>query len=230
LPTNFYGNNYVEVHKLKGEDSSIVKVENPRITPIELNRDRESTFLKAFNDVKSPNLEPQYIDYKTAIKATKTNNNIEVSYIKNPNNDIFNLNIIFDMGQDHDRMVSLAAGYLDYLGTDKYSPEQLKQEFYKIGINYSISSSSDRTYMSVSGLKENLDAGLVLLENLWDNAQPNQETYDKYVESILKQRQDGKTQKENIFYNGMMNFAQYGEGSRLRNIYSERRIKSIQTR
>jgi predicted Zn-dependent peptidase len=223
----FYGNNYVEVHKLKGEDSSIVKVENPRITPIELNRDRESTFLKAFNDVKSPNLEPQYIDYKTAIKATKTNNNIEVSYIKNPNNDIFNLNIIFDMGQDHDRMVSLAAGYLDYLGTDKYSPEELKQEFYKIGINYSISSSSDRTYMSVSGLKENLDAGLVLLENLWDNAQPNQETYDKYVESILKQRQDGKTQKENIFYNGMMNFAQYGEGSRLRNIYSEEELKAF---
>jgi len=43
----FYGNNYVEVHKLKGEDSSIVKVENPGITPIELNRDKESTFFES---------------------------------------------------------------------------------------------------------------------------------------------------------------------------------------
>jgi len=223
----FYGNNYVEVHKLKGEDSSIVKVENPGITPIELNRDKESTFLKAFNDLESPNLEPQYIDYKTAIKATETDNNIEVSYIKNPNNDIFNLNIIFDMGQDHDRMVSLAAGYLDYLGTDKYTPEELKQEFYKIGISYNIFSSSDKTYMSISGLKENLDAGLSLLENLWDNAQPDQESYDKYVESILKQRQDAKTQKDFIFRNGMMNYAQYGEDSRLRNIYSEEELKAF---
>lgn len=223
----FYGNNYVEVHKLKGEDSSIVKVENPGITPIELNRDKESAFLKEFNKVGSPSLEPQYIDYKTAIKATETDNNIEVSYIKNPNNDIFNLNIIFDMGQDHDRMVSLAAGYLDYLGTDKYTPEELKQEFYKIGISYNIFSSNDKTYMSISGLKENLDAGLALLENLWNNAQPNQESYDKYVESILKQRQDGKTQKGNIFYNGMMNYAQYGEDSRLRNIYSEEELKAF---
>jgi zinc protease len=223
----FYGDNYVEVHKLKGEDTAIVKVENPGITPIELNRDKESTFLKAFNDVESPNLEPQYIDYKTAILETKTKNNIGVSYIKNPNNDIFNLNIIFDMGQDNDRIVSLAAGYLDYLGTDKYTPEELKQEFYKIGINYNVFSSNDKTYVGISGLKENLDAGLVLLENLWDNAKPSQEAYDKYVESILKGRQDAKTQKGFIFRNGMMNYAQYGENSRLRNIYSEAELKAF---
>lgn len=223
----FYGDNYVEVHKLKGEDTSIVKVENPGITPIELNRDKESDFLKAFNTIESPDLEPQYIDYKTAIKSTETKNNIKVSHIKNPNNDIFNLNIIFDMGQDHDRMVSLAAGYLDYLGTDKYTPEELKQEFYKIGISYNVYSSNDKTYIGISGLKENLDAGLALLEELWDNAQPNQEAYDKYIESILKQRQDGKTQKGNIFYNGMMSYAQYGEDSRLRNIYSEAELKAI---
>jgi zinc protease len=223
----FYGDNYVEVHKLKGEDTSIVKVENPGITPIELNRDKESAFLKTFNDVESPNLEPQYIDYKTAILETKTKNNIGVSYIKNPNNDIFNLNIIFDMGQDNDRIVSLAAGYLDYLGTDKYTSEELKQEFYKIGINYNVFSSNDKTYVGISGLKENLDAGLVLLENLWDNAKPNQEAYDKYVESLLKGRQDAKTQKGFIFRNGMMNYAQYGENSRLRNIYSEAELKAF---
>jgi len=40
----FYADNYVEVHKLMGEDTTIVKVENPGITPIELNRDKESDF------------------------------------------------------------------------------------------------------------------------------------------------------------------------------------------
>lgn len=223
----FYGNNYVEVHKIQGEDTSIVKVENPGITPVELNRGVESDFLKTFNSKTSPDLQPQFIDYKTAIKDTQTANGIKVSYVENPNNDIFNLNIIFDMGQDNDRMVSLAAGYLDYLGTDKYSPEELKQEFYKIGISTNFFSSSDKTYVGISGLKENLDAGLALLENLWDNAQPNQDTYDKYVASILKGREDGKTQKGNIFWNGLMNYGQYGENSRLRNIYSEAELKAI---
>ncbi len=223
----FYGNNYVEVHKIKGEDKSIVKVENPGITPIELNRDKESEFLKTFNSKTSPDLKPQFIDYKTAIKESEMANGVKVSYVENPNNDIFNLNIIFDMGKDHDRMISLAAGYLDYLGTEKYSPEELKQEFYKLGISTNFFSSSDKTYVGISGLKENLDAGLMLLEDLWDNAKPNQETYDKYVESILKGREDGKTQKGNIFWNGLMSYGQYGENSRLRNIYSEAELKEI---
>lgn len=224
---SFYGNNYVEVHKLKGEDKSIVKVENPGITPVELNRGKESEFLKSIKAMESPDMKPQFIDYKTAIKETETDNGLKISYIENPNNDIFNLNIIFDMGQDNDRMVSLAAGYLDYLGTDKYTPEQLKQEFYKIGISYNVFSSSDRTYVGISGLRENLDAGLALLEHLWNNAEPNQETYDKYVESILKDREDGKTEKGNIFWNGLMNYGQYGENSRLRNIYSQTELKAM---
>ena len=223
----FYGNNYVEVHKLKGEDSSIVKVENPGITPIELNRDKESEFLRTFNEMESSELKPQYIDYDTAIKSTDLDNGIKVSYVENPNNDIFNLSIIFDMGQDNDRMVALAANYLQYLGTDKYSAEEIKQEFYKNGISYNVGSGTYRTTVSISGLKENLDAGLALLEDLWSNAQPNQEAYDKYVESILKGRQDAKTQKGNILFNGLMSYAQYGEDSRLRNIYSEKELKAI---
>jgi predicted Zn-dependent peptidase len=147
--------------------------------------------------------------------------------VNNPNNDIFSLNIIFDMGRDHDPMISLAAGYLDYLGTDKYSPEELKQEFYKIGISNYVSSSSDRTSVGLSGLKENLDAGLALVEELWDNAKADQETYDKYVESILKGRADGKTQKGNILFNGLMSYGQYGENSRLRDIYSKEELESF---
>ncbi len=222
-----YGDNYVEVHKIKGEDKNIVKVQNPGITPIELNRDKESEFLKEFTKLKTPNLKPQYIDYKSAINEMKTENGLSLSYIENPNNDIFSLNIIFDMGSDNDRKVSLAAGYLNYLGTDKYSPEELKQEFYKIGIKHSVTTREDKTYVSISGLKENLDGGLVLLEHLWDNAIANQETYDKYVDKILKGRQDAKTQKQNIFWKGLMSYSKYGENSRLRNIYSMSELRAI---
>ncbi|WP_027391649.1 M16 family metallopeptidase [Aquimarina latercula] len=222
-----YGNNYVEVHKIKGEDKSIVKVENPGITPIELNRDKESNFLQEFNKLEAPSLSPQFIDYKTAIKENKTNSGLTVSHIENPNNDIFSLNIIFDMGKDHDPKMSLAAGYLDYLGTNKYTPEQLKQEFYKVGVSYNVFTADDKTYVGISGLKENLDAGLTLLEDLWNNAVPNQETYNKYVDKVLKGRKDNKTQKGNIFWNGLMSYGKYGENSRLRNIYTASELQAM---
>ncbi|WP_121665415.1 M16 family metallopeptidase [Mesonia aquimarina] len=220
-----YNNNYVAVYKRKGEDPNIAKVENPGITPVKLNRDKQSDFLKKFNETESPALEPQYVDYEKAIENTETENGLPVAYIENKNNDLFNLYIIFDMGQDNDKELSLAAGYLDYLGTKNLSPEEVKQEFYKLGINYFVSSGNDKTYVGLSGLKENLGEGLALLEDLWQNAEADQETYDKYVDQILKSRQDNKTQKGNILFNGLMNYGKYGEDSRLRNIYTVAELK-----
>jgi predicted Zn-dependent peptidase len=224
---SFYKDNYVVIYKRKGEDKNTIKVENPDITPIKLNRGKESKFVQDFKKLEAPALQPKYVDYKSAIKETKTANELKVSYIDNPNNDLFDLNIIFDMGRDHDRKVSLAAGYLDYLGTDKYSPEELKKEFYKLGVNYRVITDSDKTYVNISGLKENLDEGLALLEHLWTNAVPNQETYTKYVDKIAKSRQDAKTQKRNILWSGLMNYGKYGDNSPLRNIYTIKELQAI---
>ncbi|WP_298777622.1 pitrilysin family protein [uncultured Polaribacter sp.] len=223
----FYKDNYVVTYKRKGEDKSIVKVDNPGITPVNLNRDKSSEFLIAFNKVESSPLKPKFVDYKTAIKETETSNDIKVSYVENPNNDLFNLNIIFDMGSDNDKKLSLAAGYLEYIGTDKYSAEEIKKEFYKLGISYYVNTASDKTYVGLNGLKENLPKGLQLLEHLWDNAKADQDAYDKYVEKIYKGRQDGKTQKGNILWNGLMNYGKYGEDSPLRDIMQIDELKAI---
>lgn len=223
----FYGNNYVVTYKRKGEDKSIVKVENPGITPVNVNRDKSSEYMVNFNKIEVEPLQPKYVDYTSEIKETKTDNGLKVSYINNENNDLFNLNIIFDMGSDHDKKLALAVGYLEYLGTDKMSAEDIKKEFYKLGVNYYVSTSGDKSYVGLSGLKENLPKGLELLENLWNNAVPNQEAYEKYIDKIAKGRQDNKTQKGNILWNGLMNYGQYGENSRMRNIMQINEMKSI---
>lgn len=222
-----YGDNYVEVHKIKGEDTSITKVQNPGITPIELNRGKESDFLKTFNKIESEELKPQFVNYKAAIKETEMDNGIKVSYILNEKNDLFEMNIIFDLGSDNDKKLSLAAGYLEYIGTDTYSAEALKKEFYKLGVSYSVNAGREKTYVGLSGLKENFPKGLQLLEQLWDNAKADQEAYDKYVEKIYKGRQDGKTQKGNILRNGLMSFGKYGEDSPLRDIMQIDELKNI---
>ena len=81
--------------------------------------------------VEEPKVEPESKtkDEPKVSKETKTENGIEVSYIENETNDLFELNIIFDMGRDNDKKLGLAVGYLEYLGTDKFSAEQLKKEF-----------------------------------------------------------------------------------------------------
>lgn len=223
----FYKDNYVVTYKRKGEDKNIVKVSNPGITPVNLNRDKSSEYMKNFNKMESKPLEPVYVDYTSAIKETKTDNGINVSYIENETNDLFNLNIIFDMGSDNDKKLGLAVGYLAYLGTDKYSAEELKKEFYKLGIDYSVNAGGEQTFVGLSGLKENLPKGLELLEHLWENAVADEDAYSKYVESIAKGRQNNKTSKGSILRSGLLNFAKYGENSRLRNIIPVSELNAI---
>ncbi|WP_431134065.1 M16 family metallopeptidase [Psychroserpens mesophilus] len=223
----FYKDNYVLTYKRKGEDKSIVKVANPGITPVNLNRDKSSQYMQNFNTLESEPLQPKFVDYKEAIKETTMDNGIKVSYIENELNDLFEMNIIFDMGSDHDKKLSLAVGYMEYLGTDKYSAEDIKKEFYKLGIKYYVSSAPDKSYVGLNGLKENLPKGLELLEHLWANAIPDVDAYNSYVDQILKGREDGKTQKSNILYGGLMNYGKYGENSRLRNIMQANELKEI---
>ncbi len=224
---SFYKNNYVVTYKRKGEDNTIVKVSNPGITPVNLNRDKSSQYIKDFNVIKSKPLQPLYVDYNSSIKQIETNNGLKVSYIENKTNDLFDLNIIFDMGNDHDKKLGLAVGYLEYLGTNKYNAEELKKEFYKLGIDYFVNTGGEQTYVGLKGLKENLAKGLELLEHLWENAVPNQEAYDKYVQSIAKSRQNNKTSKRRILRSGLRNYSKYGENSRLRNIIKVSALKTI---
>ncbi|EDP95833.1 insulinase family protein [Kordia algicida OT-1] len=223
----FYKDNYVVTYKRKGADNSIVKVENPGITPVNLNRDKSSAYMKAFNAREATPLQPKYVDFKSAIKETELDNGIKVSYIENEQNDLFDMNIIFDMGSDNDKKLGLGVGYMEYLGTDKYSAEELKKEFYKLGISYYVSTGAEKSYVGLNGLKENLPEGLKLLSHLWNNAVPNQEAYDKYVTQILKSRQNTKTRKGSILQRGLMSYAKYGENSRLRNIFSNSELNEM---
>lgn len=221
----FYKDDYVVVYKRQGENSDLVKVENPKITPIELNRDKQSDFLQAFNEIEVPPIKPQHINFGDAIKKSKTANGLEISYIENNTNDLAELAVIFDMGKDNNKVLPIAMDYIEYVGTDKYAPEELKKQFYRLGINYGVRTGNDRSYMSISGLSENMDKGLDLLEHLWTNAVADQETYNKYVQSIGKNREDGKANKSNILWNGLMNYGKYAENSSLRDIYTIEELK-----
>jgi predicted Zn-dependent peptidase len=223
----FFVGNYVIVYKRQGEAQNIVKVKNPEITPIELNRDNQSDYLVNFSAITSEELKPVFVDYKNEIKKETLASGIDFAHIKNKTNDLFNLNLIFDMGKDNDKQLALAVAYLEYLGTDTYSAEDLAKEFYKLGINYSVNTGSDRSYVSISGLQENLEKGFELLEHLMTEAIVDQEAYNRFVASILKSRADGKSNKANILRNGLNSYAQFGENSRLRDIYTADELQSM---
>ncbi|MFV0237993.1 MAG: M16 family metallopeptidase [Flavobacteriales bacterium] len=223
----FYKDNYVIVYKRRGEDKSLVKVEKPEITPIELNRDKSSHFFQNFSKIKVEAIKPHFIDFKEEIELVKLKNGLELSYIENKTNDLFYLAYIYDMGSENMKKLPLAINYLKLLGTDQYTPSEINQEFYKLGINFGVNVNDNRSYVYLNGLRENLEEGLTLLEHLMQNVKPSSRIYQDFIDAEMKDRENVKIKKEDIFWTGLFNMALYGENSSLRNRYSEEELRSI---
>jgi len=223
-----YADNYVVVYKKTGEDTTVKSVEKPKITPVEVNRDDASPFLTMITDMKTEKIEPRFLNYSEDVSETKLDNGITVRTVKNESNDLFTLYYLFDMGKDQNVKLDIAVEYLPFLGTDKYSPSEIQQEFYKIGCDFDVFASDDRVYVTLSGLNENFDKGVELFEHLLANAKPNQEAYESLVSNTLKARENAKLSKSTILFSGMMNYAMYGEANPFKNILSESALKAME--
>ncbi len=220
------GNNYVVVYKRQGTPQDIVKIDKPPITPNHINRDAESDFLKMVTNRKVEPIKPVFVDYQKDIVRRKTKNGLTILYVPNTENATFTLNYYFSFGSDHDKMINLAAQYLQYLGTSKLTPEEIGQEFYKLACSFSVNAMRDETYVSISGLSENQEKAMRLLENLMTDCQPNQEALNKLIDNILKGRKDAKA-NQNANFQALVNYATYGPLSPTTNIIDEATLKSL---
>ena len=206
-----FGDNYVVVYKRNGEDENVSKVEKPAITPIELNRAEQSAFTKEFLERDAARLQPEFLDYEDKIAKKDLSSGVPLDYIHNPNNPTFSMNYILEMGKRHDRMLPLAVTLLPYLGTDKYTPEQLQQEFFKLGLSFDVYAGDQRSYVTLSGLDESFEEGVQLFEHILDNVKANPEAWNKVVDDIMVKRANSMKDKRTILRSGMANYAKYGE-------------------
>ena len=224
---DFFKENYVTVYKQTGENKDKVVVEKPSITPIKINRDNESDFAKELLAVKSEPIEPVFIDFKEVIKKETLKEGVDFYYTKNLTNKIYSLDQFVEIANTTDKKLALAFRYLPYLGTSRYTPEELKKEMYKLAMNFRPYSSSGRTYLSLFGLNETMDRSLALMEELINDAVVNQEAYDNLVNDILKQRANAKLNKSQILRSGLVNYIKYGPKSAFTDILSEEELRAI---
>lgn len=220
-----YKENYVVSYKKMG-DANRHAVPKPEITQLELDRESSSTFFKAFEQVKSSQLDPMFVDFEKSIARDQVNG-YEISYVENKNNELFSLSYIFDIGSDHSKEMALAVSYLPYLGTDKYSAADLKKEFYRLALDFNVNTSRDQMYITLSGLEKNVKEGVGLFEHILANVIPNENAYKEMISDKIKNRADAKLDKTNILRGGLVNRARYGADNPFNDKLSEAQLKAM---
>ncbi len=222
-----YKDNYAIVYKLTGETPRLSRVEKPPITPVPINREYQSEFYKEFSTIEPEQIKPVFVDFEKEISTKEINSDVKMYYIRNNTNEIFSLNYIIDMGKNHNKKFPLAVNYLPYLGTDKYTPAELQQEFFRLGLNFGVNARNERSYVYISGLNKSFKKGIELLEHVIANAKPDKKAYDDYVDGILKEREDNKLSKNTILWRGMLNYGIYGKKSPFTNIIPKEELLKI---
>ncbi|MEQ1744923.1 MAG: insulinase family protein [Saprospiraceae bacterium] len=205
--------NHAAIYKHHGDDSSVMKVEKPQITPVELNRTDISEFGKAFLAQTTADIEPEFLDYKKTIKTARLAPGLNLKAVRQPESRLFRLYFIFDMGKVHDLRLAAAMGYLSYLGTSKYTPQQVQQAFYRLGVHFSATCQNDRSYLTLSGLDESLEAGLDLMWHLLTDLKPNPEALENLKADTLLRRENNKKDKNTILNKALYSYGKYGKRS-----------------
>ncbi len=226
--TDFFLENYVIIKKETGTNDKLLRVENPGITPIKLNREVQSDFLVNLLAQRAPDIDPKFMDYENAIVSSQVRGH-QLSFVRNNYNDVAQIHLIFPFGSDHDRELGLATQVLQYLGTEQFDADELKQEFYKLGIAHDFRTMHDQLRISVTGLEENMAEGLQLLKNWMQKAVPDERTYNENVQTILESREVAKKDKSRIMM-ALTNFAKYGEISRFNDVISEDQLRDLSSK
>jgi zinc protease len=222
-----YNQNYVIVYKRNGVNTNLVKVDKPKITPVEINREDQSEFYKEFIKEEPENLKPVFVDYTNEIHTGNLSSRTEVNCVQNKTNELFELQYITDMGRSNNLKLPLALEYLSYIGTDKYTAEELQKELFRYGLSLDVNTGNDRCYVYMRGLQSYFEKGVELLEHVMANAKPDKQAYDDYVAGILKKRTDAKLNKSTILWNGLVNYGKYGAINPFTNIFKEEELKNI---
>ena len=220
----FFTDGYVSVYKKQGIDSTQKKIDKPAITPIPTNRDQMSQFVKDIQNAQVEPIQPKFVDFKKDMTLVDTKNKLPLAYVKNQENGLFNLVFFYDFGKSADNRYAVAADYLRYLGTDQYSAADLRQKFYELACDWNVNVGSENLTISLSGLSENMQPALSLLEQLLGSAKVDKDAYDNMVGVTLKRREDAK-KSQGSYFGYLYYYGSVGKRNRFSDVMSAQQLK-----
>jgi len=218
-----FRDNYVAVYKRQGTDPNQKKIEKPEITPIPTNRDTVSQFVLDIQKTEVKPIEPRFVDFQRDITFGEVSEGMPFAYVQNTENGRFILNFRYDFGEESDVRYNYAASYLDYLGTDSLTAEQVRQQFYKLACNYYVTVGDRHITVGLSGLAENMPQALALLRHLMQHAKADQEAYTKYISVLGKERADNKF-NQRMNFSALSYYGIYGPYNAFRNMLTTRQL------
>ncbi len=206
---NMSAEGYCVVYKRQGEDASQKKIDKPTITPISANRDVQSDYLLSIQQSEVSPIAPVFIDYDHDLGRTMLESGVEVLHKRNFVNELFELTYLYDFGTTTVKTMALAAEYLKLLGTMEKSAEDIQRELYDLACSFSINVGSTQTTISISGLNENMERAMLVVDRYMREAKGSTKILNEIKRDIKQQRINAKASQQDNF-RALQQYCLYG--------------------
>lgn len=215
----------VVVYKRKGEKPVSEKIEKPEIHSVELNRDKQSAFVKQWLALPSEKIKPEVVDLKTAVSREYVGPAV-MRYVKNTDNRLFDLSYRYDYGTWHNKALELIPSYISYVGTDGYTAADISQAFYRWGCSFGANAGTEHFVFGVEGPEENFDSAVWLFDRLMNNPKVDEAVFASMVADIIKSREDAKSNPSAI-RSALLSYAMYGGNNPSKWVLSNAELKKM---
>jgi predicted Zn-dependent peptidase len=158
------------------------KISQPGYSPIKpKHAGEQSEYAKEIKAMPTQDIKPKLIDFhkdaNTIILAPKT----RLYTVKNPSNDLFELELIYHRGTDNDNRIADVADYIGSIGTEKHTKNEFAKAMLKLGSSYNVYANRNRFTITLSGFDNNLSASVKLLRELLDCAKAEKKKFKDII-------------------------------------------------
>ena len=216
LAKKYFGDDYVVGYRRDGQQD-LPSIAKPELAAIEMDRSRQSAFAADVLSMPVGVVEPRYLIPGRDYTTRQVRDGIELYHMNNPVNDLFSLQIVVDVGHRHDNRLPMARDLMDKSGTGRFTSEELKKQWYRIGSELSFSVHDEQTVLTLSGLDRNLGSSLALMHEAVTQPSASDSTMDGLVQITVANRQDA-TKDHRAIQRALYTYARYGDGSYLRSV------------
>ncbi|MFN5319530.1 MAG: M16 family metallopeptidase [Bacteroidia bacterium] len=216
--------NYVAVLKNQKASKPTAQIEKPEINPVPVNRESSSRFAKAVYDFHKESLKPAFIDYNQSISKDTLKKGVNFWYVANTENELFNCQLIFDIGKMHHPQLELAMKMLDLSGTTKLSAQKIKKELYSLACTFKIDVGEYNTTLSISGPSKSFLRALSTI-NLWlEDVKLEKEKLASLKKNIKQELIHQKTDADAVNA-ALIQYATYGSKNPFKHTHNLKVIK-----
>ncbi len=215
VANQYYGENYVVGYRID-KQHKLPSIEKPKIDPLKIDPDKESSFMREVTSIPFSPFEPKFIKEGENYTVKEISPGISLIHVNNPLNDLFTLELRMEKGFRHNPMLPFAKRMLDRSGADEISSNDLKIEWYKLGTDFAFAVRERLSSLVLTGLDENFDASLKLGRDLVEKPNISNETWEETKKIIFAERDDEGKDPRAISH-ALAHFHRYGNKSRYLN-------------